>query len=217
MVTAALAGLGRLAAPLAGRLPGIGGSLRGLLGGGGVGAATGALGGAARSIAGLGLPGPAGSAARAFGAFTLGSAALGAGTRVLGGGGDSPAPGRELMGGAFASAGAQLGAGGGDLLTQMLASQGGIITRIWEANGTPFARLDYPGSSRRSKILFQRRDGSIGSYVPQRMIVLSRNPRAKDLAKAAKRIDRLTRSVVKAPKQTRAAADRMETGKRRRS
>jgi len=204
---AGLAGMGRILGPLAGRIPVIGQSLRGIVGGASGATALQTAGGVVRNVAGFGLPGVAGTAARGFTAFTLGSGLLGASGRLLGGGsGDSG--GRELMGGAFAT-GAQ-GGQSGDLLGQMLAQQGGIITRVWEANGVPFARLDYPGSSRRSRILYQRRDGSIGSYVPQRMIVLSRNPRVKDLSRAAKRIDKLTQSVVKAPRLTKKARDRMK-------
>lgn len=105
---------------------------------------------------------------------------------------------------------------GGDqgMLSGILAAQGGMITKVWQPTETSpiFAKLDFPGSNRRSKIIFQRRDGTIGTYTPQKMIVLSRNPRVRDLARATKRIDALTQSVVKMPVQTRRSKKRM-TGK----
>jgi hypothetical protein len=86
-----------------------------------------------------------------------------------------------------------------------------MITKVWQPTETSpvFAKLDFPGSNRRSKIIYQRRDGTIGTYTPQKMIVLSRNPRVRDLAKAAKRIDNLTKSVIKVPVQTRRSKKRM--------
>jgi hypothetical protein len=97
------------------------------------------------------------------------------------------------------------------MLAGILAAQGGMITKVWQPTETSpvFAKLDFPGSNRRSKIIFQRRDGTIGTYTPQKMIVLSRNPRIKDLAKAATRIDKLTQSAVKIPRQTKRSKKRM--------
>jgi hypothetical protein len=159
-----------------------------------------------RNIAGFGLPGPAGSAARAFTAFTLGTSGLGAARGFLGGGqgGGPDVAGSQLAQSAF---------GGDDqgMLAGILAAQGGMITKVWQP--TPqspvFAKLDFPGSNRRSKIIYRRVDGTIGTYTPQKMIVLSRNPRVRDLAKAAKRIDNLTKSVIKVPVQTRRSKKRM--------
>lgn len=197
-------------AGFASRLPVVGGVLSRGLGSTPLGTQAGQAlrtsGGVIRNVAGLGLPGPAGTAARAFTGFTLGTSALGAGQRLLGGGSqEGPALPPGFAGG---------GVFGGDnegMLAGILAAQGGMITKVWQPTPTSpvFAKLDYPGSKRRSKILFQRRDGTIGTYTPQKMIVLSRNPRVKDLARAAKRIDKLTQSAVQMPKQTSRSKKRM--------
>jgi len=209
MVMGAFGALAARGLSLLPRIPGIGGTLSRAAGTPAAGQALRQLGGAARSVTGLGLPGIAGTAARSFGAFSLGTAALGAGTRLLGGGGGRRDVTTAQDLGAAVMPG--LEGGGGDMLTAILAAQGGMITKVWQP--TPqspiFAKLDFPGSNRRSKIIYQRIDGTIGSYTPQRMIVLSRNPRVKDLKRAATRIDALTKSVVKAPVQTRRAKKRM--------
>jgi len=208
-VFAALASRG---APLLRGLPGVS-SLIGRFGGGAgttaAGTALRGVGGAYRNLAGFGLPGVAGTAARGFTSFSLGTAALGAAKNLLGGGGGGPF---EPAG--FQAAGLQQFGDGQGMLQGILAAQGGMITKVWQPTDTSpiFAKLDFPGSNRRSKIIFQRRDGTIGTYTPQRMIVLSRNPRVRDLAKAAKRIDSLTSAVVKLPVQTRRSKKRM-TGK----
>lgn len=192
-------------APFLSRLPGVGG-LASRFGGASAGTVLRTAGSQVRNLAGFGLPGPAGTAARAFTSFSLGTAALGAGKNLLGGGGGQFEPaGFQFQGkDGFAD-------GMGGNLQAILAAQGGMITKVWQPTETSpvFAKLDFPGSNRRSKIIYQRRDGTIGTYTPQKMIVLSRNPRVRDLAKAAKRIDNLTKSVIKVPVQTRRSKKRM--------
>lgn len=208
MVMGAFTQLAARLGPIASRIPGVGG----LLGRGASVPATGQalrmIGGQVRNVAGLGLPGIAGTAARAFTGFSVGTAALGL---LPGGGGGGGSIGDQAQ---LANLQAFAGQGDPAMLQGILAAQGGMITKVWQP--TPqspvFAKLDFPGSNRRSKIIFQRIDGTIGTYTPQRMIVLSRNPRVRDLAKAAKRIDSLTQSVVKVPVQTRRSKKRM-TGK----
>ena len=97
--------------------------------------------------------------------------------------------------------------------TNVIQMEGGVITKSWQPNpGRPptFYRIDYPGSRRRTRILVQRKDGTFRSYVPQRHLVITRDPKVRDLARAAKKLDKLTAAIVKIPKQTKRAKDRVK-------
>lgn len=190
----------RQALPFARQIPGLGGLLTRLGGAPAAGTALRSAGNVARNVAGFGLPGPAGSAARAFGAFTLGTAGLNAITGALSGGGGGGSVGDMAQA-------AQLqqlqGVGGQADINSMIAMGGGVITKVWQpwAGSPVFARVDYPGSRRRTRIVYQRLDGSIGTYVPKRHLVISSNPRVKDLVKADRRLTTMTRNLERTYKR----------------
>jgi len=80
----------------------------------------------------------------------------------------------------------------------------GMVTKVWVANGTPFGMLaDGRG-------VVQKRDGRIKIFRYPKHIVLSRNPRIRDLVKATTQIDRLTKKLIKAPAQAKRAKDRVK-------
>jgi len=65
------------------------------------------------------------------------------------------------------------------------------IVRTWTSNGTPFAKL------LDGRIAVQRRDGSIKVYRPQKMIVISRNPKIGSLLRGHKRTSQLLSKIAK--------------------
>lgn len=66
------------------------------------------------------------------------------------------------------------------------------------------------------RIAALRANGTVKVYRPQKHIVVSRNPRLGTLARAASRLDKLTRALVRAPRQAGDAAARVKAAKRRR-
>lgn len=91
----------------------------------------------------------------------------------------------------------------------VLAGIGGVVTKAWkphEASGM-FYRIDFPGTRRKARIVILKMDGTIKTYTPASHIVISRDPGVKTLARAAKKLDKLTRGIVRAPVQTRKAKE----------
>lgn len=82
-----------------------------------------------------------------------------------------------------------------------------FIVKVWTTNpstGFPaFARLAD------GRIVVTRADGSLKSYRPRKPIVLSTNPRVRDLARAARTVDRLTAAAVKTRVQSKRAKARL--------
>ena len=170
-----------------------------------------------------GLVGPSGAPVPSQGLMTIpGMRAIGRRGAILAGGGAAFEGGaralRAVAGQGRTTTGLGTlqdvfqGGGGGGQIETVLASQGGVITRVWQphAAGPVFARLDFPGSNRRTKIIVQRLDGTLKTYTPARHIVVSRNPRIRNLTRAATRLDKLTAGLVKAPRQTKRAKDRVK-------
>jgi len=93
----------------------------------------------------------------------------------------------------------------------VLAGIGGVVTKAWQPHEKSgmFYRVDFPGTRRKARIIILKTDGSIKTYTPPSHIVISRNPGVRELSRAAKRLDKLTRGLVKAPTQTKKAKDVM--------
>lgn len=65
------------------------------------------------------------------------------------------------------------------------------IVKVWFANNTPFARL------LDGRIAVQRADGTIKTYRPQKMIVISRNPKIGSLLRGHRRTSQLLNKIAK--------------------
>lgn len=94
----------------------------------------------------------------------------------------------------------------------VLAGIGGVVTKAWrphEASGM-FYRIDFPGTRRKARIVILKMDGTIKTYTPASHIVISRNPGVRTLARATKKLDKLTRGLIRAPVQTRRAKEVMK-------
>jgi len=88
----------------------------------------------------------------------------------------------------------------GESVQAALANLGGVITRVWQPHeASPvFARIDFPGTSRRPKIIVALLNGGIKTYTPPRHVVVSKNPRVKNLVMAEKRLRNQTKSASQA-------------------
>lgn len=100
----------------------------------------------------------------------------------------------------------------GGSASDVLKMIGGVVTKVWTPfEGAPtFHRIDFPGTNRRTKIAVVRNDGTIKTYTPPRHIVVSRDPGIRTLTRAAKKLDTLTKRLVKAPTQTKNAKARVK-------
>jgi len=119
-------------------------------------------------------------------------------------------------GGAFALGGEALSGlfGGGDdggttavrgpieeLKPGMVLPDGTVIGKVWSTDGgVPNMATSWD----RKKGIAMRRDGTVKVFRYQKHLVISRNPRVRTINRAAKRVDSLTKSLVK----TRTAAKR---------
>jgi len=74
---------------------------------------------------------------------------------------------------------------------------GNTIVKVWYANGTPFAKL------LDGRIAVQKGDGTIKTYRPQKMIVISRNPKIGSLLRGHRRTSRLLNKIAKQSGMTR--------------
>jgi hypothetical protein len=205
------AGLARLA-PFISRIPGA----SSLYGGGSQTIAPGfrAIGKTVHNLSGFGLPGPAGTAARAFTSFSLGTAALGGAKGLLSGGGQG-----QFEGQTFPLAAAQQGYQGGGMTSQAIAPgvvvPKDIIVKTWTTNPA----LGYPvfGITADGRGVVQKKDGQIKYFRFAKNIVIPRNPRVRNLVRATNRLDKLTAGLVKAPVKMKRAKARVKTTRRKRS
>jgi len=147
--------------------------------------------------------GPTGGQIAGFFGGTLTGAALiegGAGLierglRPFAGAGDVTAPQVQVERGMAVHplAGRGMAARGGGRLPGVggMLPAGTTIVKVWTTGTANFAKLAD------GRIAAQRKDGSIKVYRPQKMIVLSRNPRVGTLLRADKRFSRLTGGLRK--------------------
>lgn len=87
------------------------------------------------------------------------------------------------------------------------------IVKVWTTNPA----VGYPrfGKLADGRGVVQKIDGSIKTFRFPKHIVVSRNPRIRSLSRAAKRLDKLTAGLMKAPAQAKRAATRMKTVKKK--
>jgi len=87
------------------------------------------------------------------------------------------------------------------------------IVKVWTTNPA----VGYPrfGKLADGRGVVQKIDGSIKTFRFPKHIVVSRNPRIRSLSRAAKRLDKLTAGLMKAPAQAKRAAARMKTVKKK--
>ena len=153
--------------------------------------------------------GPAGTLVRRGTAIAGAGAAFELGSRAFPGGASFPGGDIPIQGFGGGGRGA-FGGGAGGLGIPQPGDQFGttFVLRTWTTNpatGFPiFAKLAD------GRIVVTKKDGSLKTYRPKKPIVISTNPRIRQVARAARTLDRATASMIKVRKQTQRAVARVK-------
>ena len=116
------------------------------------------------------------------------------------------------LGAGFEVGGNLLGGGGGgggmvqgplsEISPGMIFPTGEVIGKVWSTNGQ-FNNMAQTLDGKKGVAL--RNDGTVRIFRYQKHLVISRNPRARDVARASKRLDRLMSGLVKSGTTSRRA------------